>query len=148
MRNGAAAARRFHCDLRAARRSGRYLEMHPGRRAEPGLDLPAGDETGLFIEGKRMWVRGDLDPAGATLARDRDQVLHQRTPGALRHPLRIDEQILKLDHIPGAEPGGEADDATVSDRGPRASLTHCEIGELESVGMGEQVRPVTVIGQR
>jgi hypothetical protein len=60
-----------------------------------------------------MWVRGDLDPADATFARDRDQVLHQRTPGALPHPLRIDEQILKLDHIPDAEPGGEADDAAV-----------------------------------
>src|SRR6266516_5705667 len=131
MRNGPAAARRFHCDLRAARRSGRYPEMHPGRRAESGLDLLASDETGLFIEGKRMLVRGDLDPAGAAFARDRDQVLHQRAPGALPHPLRIDEQVLKLDHIPDAEPGGEADDAAVSDCDPRASLTHREIGELE-----------------
>ena len=29
------------------------------------------------------------------------------------HPLRIDEQLLNIENIPGAEPGGKADDVVI-----------------------------------
>src|SRR5262249_4067199 len=131
-----------------ARRSGHDLEMHPRRRAESGQSVTAGDEADPRVERTRMLVRGDLDTADPAAARHRRQGLHQRAPRPPPPPPGVDEQILKLDPIPGAEPGSEAGDAVIGDCGSRASLAHREIGKLEGVGMGEQVRPITVVGQR
>jgi hypothetical protein len=129
------------------RSSGHYVQMHPRCRAEPGLNLVANHEASLFIEGQRMLVRRHLDTADPTAARNRDQVQQQCPADPLPHPLRIHEQILNLENIPRAEPGGEADDTVAGEYRSRTSLPHREIGKLQDIGMGKQIRPVTVVRQ-
>jgi len=105
------------------------------------------DEAGLFVEGQRMLVRRYLDPADPATAGNRDQVQHERPAEPLPHPFGIHEQILDLDAIPGAEPGGEADDAIIGDRDSGASFPYRQIGEFQDLRMGEQIRPVALVGQ-
>ena len=57
--------------------------MHPRCRAEPGLNLVANDEAGLFIEAKRMQVRGDLNSPDSTAARHRDVSIRKSCDGAV-----------------------------------------------------------------
>src|SRR5215467_10183546 len=64
------------------------------------------------------------------------------------HPVRIDKKILDLRHVPGAEPGRKTDDLPAVVGDPHSAVGHALIGELEVLRMGEQIRPVAVVGQR
>lgn len=95
-----------------------------------------------------MRIRGHLNPPDPAPARDRDHVQHQGPPDSTPHPPGLDKQILDLEGVSAAEPASEADDLTLRVRRPRPPLSHREIRKLQRPGMRQQVRPVSLIGQR
>src|SRR5580700_9345948 len=95
------------------------------------------DKAGVSVKRIRILARRHLDPAGATGARERDEILHQSTGGSLPHPIRVHEEVLDLDKgVTRAQPRGETGDGAVMDRRPGASLPDREVGELKDVRVG------------
>lgn len=122
--------------------------MHPYSRAERGLNVAVSDETDLGIEGASVRVRCHLDPVGTPAASSVGDFLNKRPADSQPHPIRIDKQVIELDGACGRKPGGEPDDDPIADRRQDAPFRHRDVGQLQDVGMGEQLRPIALVRER
>jgi tetratricopeptide (TPR) repeat protein len=131
-----------------ARGSGSHVEVHPDSGAEPRPHLVIGDEAGLSVEDERVLVRGHLDAAHPQAPRDRHRVQHKRPAGSPPHPAGVHEQVVELDDVAGRHGRGEAGDAAIGGGDPGPPVISPEAGEFERIRVGQQVLPVTLVGQR
>jgi hypothetical protein len=84
--------------------------MHALPWPEGGLNLTVCNEAESVIEEEGVWVRGHSKALETALRSDRGSIPHEVAANSMPHPVRINEQVLKIKGPVNKDCSGETHD--------------------------------------
>src|SRR5476649_1029145 len=122
--------------------------MHALPWPEGGLNLTVHDEAKCVIEEESVRVRRHSNGLETALRSDRGSVLHEVAANSMPHPVRINEQVLKIKDAVNKDSGGETHDVISVSGDSGQPFGDAVSFQHQRLWVGEESIAVTLIGQR
>jgi hypothetical protein len=122
--------------------------MHALPWPEGGLNLTACNEAKCVIEGESVRVRRHSNALETALRSDRGSIPHEVAANSILHPVRINEQVLKIKDAVNKDSGGETHDVISFGGDSGQPFGDAVPFQYQSLWVGEESIAVTFIGQR
>jgi hypothetical protein len=122
--------------------------MHALPWPEGGLNLTACNEAKGVIEEESVWVRRHSNALETALRSDRGSIPHEVAANSMPHPVRINEQVLKIKDAVNKNSGGETHDVISVCGDSGQPFGDAVPFQHQRLWVSEESIAVTFIGQR